>query len=565
MADPTSFNLIDEPWILARFTSGKTTEVSLKEIFLNWSEIRELVGELPTVSFAIQRLLLAILYRAASERRHAVTDFDEWVALWDDRDGFSEDILVYLDDWRDRLDLRHPIFPFFQVADLCSAKNEVFSLERLVVDSPLGGLFTTRTAAGLSQISWGEAARWLIHAHAFDVSGIKTGAVGDPRVRNGKGYPIGVAWTGQIGGIALKGSNLFESLLLNLVPVRRDDLGLDRINPERDLPPWERSPLGPTMRKETGNLDPTGPVDLYTWQSRRVRLVGDEAGATGVVLAQGDHMTPQDRYLYEPMTAWRYSEPQSKKFKSDIYMPLEHSPAKAFWRSLLAVVPQLDLAPPKKSFDKKSEIDAYRSPAIMRWLSELTDMEIVDYSQLVPLEIVGVEYGSNNSVISNIMADELTIPASILADNGDTARLNLRKALTQSEDLGRELGFFAKNLATASGLPSGDAARDNARSAFYSRAEQEFREWISDSSLDRDESQQDWSNRIGRITQDIANELVINAPETAVAGRETTEGNRMDLGIAVRKLDTVLRRSAPLYFKPSEVSGPSDEKGSESE
>lgn len=565
MTDDTSFNLIDEPWILARFTSGETREISLKETILSWTKIRELVGELPTVSFAIQRFLLAILYRTAATQRDAITDLNEWASLWDNPDGFSDDILVYLEEWHDRFDLWHRNFPFFQVADLRSAKNEISSLERLVVDSPLGGLFTTRTAAGLSRISWGEATRWLIHAHAFDVSGIKTGAVDDPRVKGGKGYPIGVAWTGQIGGIALKGNNLFESLLLNLVPIHRDDLGLDDINPDEDLPPWERSPLGPPMRDETDNLDPTGPVDLYTWQSRRVRLVGDEAGATGVVLAQGDRMTPQDRYLYEPMTAWRYSDPQSKKFKSDTYMPLEHSPSRAFWRSLPTVVPQLAPPAPKKSVDRKSEVDAFRPPAIMRWLQYLTHKEFIDYSQLMPLKIVGVEYGSNNSVISNIMADELTIPASILADNGDTARLNLRKALTQSEDLGRELGFFAKNLATASGLPSGDAARDDARSVFYSRAGQEFREWISDSSLDRDESQQDWSNRIGRIAQDMANELVINAPETVVAGRETSEGNRMDLGIAVRRLDTVLRRTVPLYFKASEVAGPSDEKGSKSE
>lgn len=137
MTDDTSFNLIDEPWILARFTSGETREISLKETILSWTKIRELVGELPTVSFAIQRFLLAILYRTAATQRDAITDLNEWASLWDNPDGFSDDILVYLEEWHDRFDLWHRNFPFFQVADLRSAKNEISSLERLVVDSPL--------------------------------------------------------------------------------------------------------------------------------------------------------------------------------------------------------------------------------------------------------------------------------------------------------------------------------------------------------------------------------------------------------------------------------------------
>ena len=565
MTDGTSFNLIDEPWILVRSFDGDAKELSLRDTFLNWTEIHELVGELPTVSFAIQRLLMAILYRAAARQREAVTDFDAWIALWEDPDGFAEDAISYVEQFRDRFDLRHPDFPFFQVAGLRSAKNEVSSLERLVVDSPLGGLFTTRTAAGVSRISWAEAARWLVHVHAFDVSGIKTGAVGDPTVKGGKGYPKGVAWTGQIGGLALKGSNLFESLLLNLVPVQMDDTGLDYIDPEDDLPPWERAPLGPAMRDDTDYLDPTGPVDLYTWQSRRARLVGNDTSVTGVILAQGDRMTPQDRYLYEPMTAWRYSEPQSRKLKSDTYMPLEHSPSRAFWRSLPVIVPQLNLTPPKKSVDKKSEVDAFRPPAIMRWLHYLTYMGIVDYSQLVPVEVFGMEYGSNNSVISNVMIDSLSIPASVLANNGDAERFNLRRALEQSERVGTVLGFFAKNLAVASGLPSGDAARDSTRAVFYSQAGQEFREWISTSALDREEIRRDWELRIGRISLNVAEELVIDAPETAIAGREVSEGNRMDLGIAEVRLYSVLRRELPLYFKYMQPAKSSDGKGSEGE
>ena len=58
---------------------------------------------------------------------------------------------------------------------------------------------------GLERISWAEAARWLVHVHAFDPSGIRSGAVGDPSVKGGKGYPIGPGWTGQVGVVIVEG------------------------------------------------------------------------------------------------------------------------------------------------------------------------------------------------------------------------------------------------------------------------------------------------------------------------------------------------------------------------
>lgn len=565
MTEDTSFNLIDEPWILVRHNDGGTRELSLKETFLNWTEIRELVGELPTVSFAIQRLLMAILYRAAATQRDAVTDADVWMDLWQDPDGYSENVLSYLEEYRDRFDLRHPDFPFFQVADLHSARNEISNLERLVVDSPLGGLFTTRTAAGLSRISWGEAARWLVHAHAFDVAGIKTGMIDDPRVKKGKGYGIGTGWAGRIGGLALKGNHLFESLLLNLVPIQMDGLGLVDINPEDDLPPWERPPLGPAMRDDTDNLDPTGPVDLYTWQSRRIRLFGDSNGVIGVVLGQGDRMLPSDRQLYEPMTAWQYSDFYSREKMNASYTPQKHDPSMAFWRSLPSVIPQLDHIHMRKSVDRKSQVPEGLSPGIMKWLQYLIYLDTVGYSQLVQLTVTGFHYGPKESVISDVIADTLSIPASILSDDGEPERHNLRRALKQSEEVGKALGYFAQNLSTASGLPSGEAARNSTRAVFFSQAGQEFTEWISNPSLDRETTRHDWELRIGTIADDITHELIINAPESAIAGREVSEGNRMDLGIAEVRLFSALRRELPLHFKQMEPIKSSDGQGSGSE
>ena len=189
-------------------------------------------------------------------------------------------------------------------------KDEVFGLDKIVADVPDGEpLFTTRSAANLSWMNAAEAARWLVHVHAFDPSGIKSGAVGDATVKKGKGYPIGPGWSGQIGGVLPQGNDLRQTLVLNLVA--RDVDTYVRIGGHDDVPPWERDPDGPAWAERP----PRGAIDLYTWQTRRVRLVGDRDGVVGVVLANGDKIQPQNRHGLEPHTAWRYSEPQSKKLQ----------------------------------------------------------------------------------------------------------------------------------------------------------------------------------------------------------------------------------------------------------
>lgn len=206
------------------------------------------------------------------------------------------------------------------------------------MDVPNGNpFFTTRIAQGLESIGWAEAARWLVHVHAFDPSGIRTGAVGDPWVKGGKGYPIGPGWTGQIGTVTVTGESLERTLLLNTA-VCEDLPDLVDVDPEQDLAPWEHENDGPAGSHD---LEPTGPVSCYTWQTRRVLLHGDDAGVTGLFLGNGDKATPQNRYLVEPMTAWRFSEPQTKKFKTPVYMPRKLPTDRAFWRDLSTVVAQL--------------------------------------------------------------------------------------------------------------------------------------------------------------------------------------------------------------------------------
>lgn len=211
--DDVSYSLIDRPWITVRRHGGGTDELSIMDTFRRAHELEGLGGEVPTQSFAIARLLLAILHSAVDGPR----DVEHWEQLWQDAVLPVDRIEQYLSDHRARFDLFHPVTPFFQVADLRTGKGEVSELNKLIADVPNGYPFFTTRLGPIQSLPAAEAARWLVHCHAFDPSGIKSGALGDNRVKGGKGYPIGVGWSGLLGGVLPEGNTLRETLLLNLI------------------------------------------------------------------------------------------------------------------------------------------------------------------------------------------------------------------------------------------------------------------------------------------------------------------------------------------------------------
>ena len=169
------YNLLDEPWIPVRLVDGTITDVGLLELLRRTTDIADLACELPTQSIAIQRLILAIAYRVATPR-----DARDWARQWDDG-APTEQMIEYLEQWRDRFYLFGGRDPFMQVADLRTDKDEVKTLDAVVACVPKEEkrLFSTRQGAGVARLSPSDAARWLVHAQAYDPSGIRSGAVGE--------------------------------------------------------------------------------------------------------------------------------------------------------------------------------------------------------------------------------------------------------------------------------------------------------------------------------------------------------------------------------------------------
>lgn len=544
---PPEYNLLDEPWVPVRLLNGTITEVGLLELLQRSTDIADLACELPTQNIAIQRLVLAVAYRVATP-----LDAEEWLEQLEEGAPI-EQMIDYLEKWRERFYLFGGQYPFMQVADLRTPKDTVSGLEKVIADVPNGEqFFTTRNGKALERISAAEAARWVVHTQAYDPSGIRSGAVGDREVKGGKGYPIGPAWCGHLGLVWLKGRNFNETLLLNLVPADAGDLKGVPVTTEWDWCTWEVSTPETSARGNYSRLDPKGtPRDLsiprvLTWHSRRIKLIGDPSGVTSVVLAQGDKLAPQQMQRYEPQSLWRYSLPQSRNLTQDVYMPSKFKVGRALWRDLPGTLPVCEMI---KGADKQPKREFLQS-AVLSFHAELkSSMLAEDYPTQIQIQAVGVTYGPKEATVDDIYADELTLSVAMMRTEREDLATEVDRQARLTEQVAVKVGMLAANLARAageSGDGAGDGARDRAKEQFFSRIDDPFRAWLAqvDGRLSAREVGQIWASELRRYASELGAQLVASASSSAIIGRDTGWGF-MNVSIAENFFRSALQKLVP--------------------
>ena len=210
----SQFNLIDEPWIPVRFLDGKRDELGIQETLLRAKEIAVIEDPSPSVTAALHRFLLAVLYRALM----GPTDIEQAKAFF--KEGFPEKkIRSYLKEWRDRFFLFDDKFPFGQ--------HPKISIEEIEPWTKLTAEFNSRSNKVLfdhtdvkfpSSRSPSECAKWIISTMSFSVSG-GSGYYTSPNPNAVMCIPIGI--------------NLGETLCFCLIWQKKGVI-------EEDLPQWER-------------------------------------------------------------------------------------------------------------------------------------------------------------------------------------------------------------------------------------------------------------------------------------------------------------------------------------
>ncbi|MFC6880179.1 type I-E CRISPR-associated protein Cse1/CasA [Actinomadura yumaensis] len=540
MAMPV-FDLVTEGWLRPRSGDGQTIEsMGLREVLHRAGDIADISVELPTQWPALLRqVLLPVVVDALG----APADRRAWADGFV-RGAFSEAELdtldTYLEDHRSRFDLFHAETPFAQVAGLRTAKGETKGSGLLVAAEATGNnvpLFSARTEGDPPRLAPADAALWLLHAQCWDTAAIKTGAVGDPMAKSGKttGNPTGPL--GQLGVVVPTGRTLYETLLLNIPIGVQGRLG---------SPQWRRS-IGPAWESRTAQ----GLLDLWTWQSRRIRLVPEQTAdglcVTGVIVAAGDRlaMTPD----WEPHTAWRVDKPTKKTRKSAKPVPqrpLRHMPGKAIWRGMNALLAS-----------EAEESAAFRTSELLDQIAGLEAEELIDDRYPLRAETFGVVYGNQSAIVEDVLHDLTPLPVAALRADADV-RFAVLEATEQAEQLAQALNYLSADLRRASGLepiPWDKGQRPGERLLYLldpvvRRLLRGLQTVQDTETLERGRAA--WEQEARRLALQVADSVHVAVPESVFAGRETkksdgTTAAAYPLGVAVndfyRRLDRILPRT----------------------
>ena len=522
------FSLLDEPWVQVIYKDGRPAEIPLRQVFSDAANIKELSGDIPQQKFPLIRLFLAILYRAYCVIN---TDADQMRELWKEiffsSRHFSSEIMGrYFDKWEDRFYLIGER-PFFQVPDLEYASQKPYSpVSEIIADVPKPDkfLFSMRSMDAVDSLSFAEASRWLMFMQAYDIAGIKTPVQGNTHVSGGKVHaPKGMlqtGWLGGIGGLYAEGRNLFETLMFNwvLYDMKYDSERYRLFGNQQDIPVWEKDEIPPFDSDDQSTF--AGPVQVLTWQSRRIRLVPnrDCTRIIGVISCYGDIVKQHNAGGFEKMTAWKESnDTEQRKRNLSVYMPVKHDAGKALWRGLKPILCVND------------DDDDCR-PGLIRWLEEIRT-EIFKSKDhvlnMVTLHAQGMTYGTQSSVFETGIDDSISLNTVMFRHDYDgIARMmdvvkrtdNAVQALTQFvRDLRASVGDRSKSTEVA----------EQIRESAYTELDGLFRDKLAsfDESRDSIEYSNEWKDEVHRRLLEIGQDYLNQSPVPVFDAHNDDEHN----------------------------------------
>ena len=537
----TEFNLLQEPWIRVRMRDYTVKEVSLTDALLHAQEYVDLAGEMPTQDAAMLRLLLAVLHTvfsrvdAKGDPAPLVTTDKallRWGELWKLGHFPEQPLRDYLDKWQERFWLFHPERPFWQVPEAKIGTEYAASKlnGELSESSNKLRLFSAYAGNGKAELSYAQAARWLLSVNSYDDTSAKP---------KGKGLPsVGAGWLGKLGYIQAQGKNLFETLMLNLTFLQ-DAAKLWGEN----HPCWELDV--PRSAERTEIALPDNPAQLLTLQSRRLLLHREGAKVVGFTLLGGDFF-PRENAFAEQMTVWRDQDPkQSKKTGAYTFVPSRHDPSRQFWREFPAVFCE--------------EGGGMRKPGVVRWeeLLQSDQGRQLDRRRMVCFRISGMKYGDKDFFVNDSFSDSLTFQAELLEALKKPWRTKITTEIGNCERAAKIVGHLAQNLALAAG-GGGEADSESARAQFYFRIDQPFRRWLQsiDPELDDlDEKMAQWQEQAHQIAKELGRQMVEQAGTAAFVGHRIPDRNNKEksyLYTAPKAYNSFLYELWNLYVKKDE-------------
>jgi len=544
--DNKKFNLITEPWLkVIDSQSNQEQTVSLIDLFENSQNYRQLAGEMRSQDLAILRLLLAILTTVYSqfdmigdrydwlENSHDTTRSeltidqdifdedgqDELLRTWQDlyqAGKFSETVVRYLTTYQDRFDFFGER-PFYQVTteeyDALVPKNKsvvagkgqvsVKQINRRISESAnTPAIFSPKFGEAKNDLQLDELVRWVITYQNFTGVTDKTKIVTDEKFSN----PAG--WLYRINPVFVKGKNLFETLMLNLVlvtPRNRDGKYV------LQKPVWEYPTVRDYVEMRKKQLLPDNLAELYTAWSRILHIEWNDQGKP-VIFSAGIPMFEADNALIEPMTTWRRDK------KTNIYRPAVkglRSLGIAMWRNFGQYV-------------NVRQADDIHEPGLVIWLRYLKQKKLI--ARDAPLILNSVALISDGNATSQSPAvelvDDMQLQTDVLFDDDtDYWPARIEDAIEFAQTTGTDYYHFASDIGTIRNLDVRPFA--SAMSAkFYDRLNEPFKQWLGALTVtdNRDEKINLWKDQLKEITKQSVADVLKTASPRDIKGVTTKQG-----------------------------------------
>lgn len=516
------FNLLDEPWIRVIQPDCTVKEVSLTDALVNAHTYCDLRGELATQDIAVLRLLLAVLHTVfervdadgnPSPLKSPGDILTRWKTLWNLGHFPAEPIQTYLNGQHEKFWLFHPERPFWQIP--VATKGTLYGAKKLngtISESENKiRLFSMLSGVEKDELSYSEAARWLLYVNAYDDTSAKASKEYKEQKKEAEKESPGVGWLGKLGLISAVGNNLFETLMLNLTLLRRPNNN-EKWSQE-NYPCWEQPE--PNVGERVKISMPDNAAQLLTLQSRRLILHRADGKVTGYSLLGGDFF-PKEKAFAEQMTVW-VPVSEEKQHRGEQVRPQRHDAAKQFWREFPAAF---------------AEQKGGWKPGIVEWIGFLRKKaKILNQNDLVRFRIASVQYGDKDFFVQDTFADDLSLHVDLLTELGEVWRGKIAEEVQKNEKLAAYAGYLANDLTQAAGGSGDDLLKDErmqAASQLYYRFDRPFRAWISsiEPGMDKDTGCQLWEQQARDITLAYGRELVSAAGSAAFIGRTVTKKDK---------------------------------------
>ena len=363
-----SFNLLKDAWIPVKMENSDFKLTCIEDCLFNPQEILEISSDNPFAVISIYRLLLAILHRNFGPKNRR-----EWTSMYTAGEWDKSELERYFEKWSHRFELfNEPENRFYQIKAPVIKDSIINKLDHSKSTGNMKALFDHTWDLNSKPINVEKAAQLLVISQNYGLSGLG-GFLDIDGNKKRINFSHGTLVSGIV--VLLKGVNLFDTLMLNLV--RYDNSHpFKKSETHDDIPFWERDDK--SLNEDKKGRYPYGYLDYLTWQSRRLWLIpfieDNQIKVQNLFMANGEKIKDDwTNNNNKPQMVYKINRKSELK-------TLRINPNRHIWRDAEALIRLNDPKTPTK----------IKSPIAINWISLLVSSGVLSSQKIYNLEIFGI-------------------------------------------------------------------------------------------------------------------------------------------------------------------------------